>query len=163
MLNKKVETALNDHMAKEMASSYLYLSMAAYFLGENLNGFAHWMKIQAKEEWTHAMKFFDYIHARGGRAKLESMAKPKANFESALKVVEETCEHEKKISAWIHQLYELAGHEKDFATQAMLQWFLNEQVEEEASVSHILEKLKIIPEKSSAILYLDKELGKREG
>lgn len=162
MLNKKMEEALNRHMQEEIGSSYLYLSMAAWFLKENLNGFAHWMKIQSKEEWGHAMKFFEYIHERGAHVRLEELAKPEGDFESARDVIEKTFAHEKKVTALVNKLYELAGKEKDFATQEMLHWFLKEQVEEEAGVSLLLEKIKMIADKGSALLYLDKELAKRE-
>lgn len=161
-ITNKMEEALNNHIQEEFFSSYLYLSMAAYFSEQNLNGFAHWMKTQSREEWGHAMKLFDYLLQRNGRVFLKEIQKPLANFKSVENVFDLTLKHEQKVTAQIHKLYELAGKEKDYATQNELQWFIKEQVEEEATVQNIVEKLKIIGAKGGSLLYLDKEFGKRE-
>lgn len=162
MLNRKMEEALNTHIQEEIFSSHLYLSMAAYSAHLNLKGFAHWMKLQSKEEMNHAMKLFDYIIERGGKALLGEIKQPPHDFQSVENMIEMTLKHERGVTAMINKLYELSFQEKDYPTQVMLQWFVKEQVEEEASISEIFEKLKMIEKKSSAILYLDKALGKRE-
>lgn len=162
MLKPKMENLLNTQMLDEFYSSYLYLSMAAFSHHIGLNGFAHWFQVQSKEEWGHAMKIYDYMIQRGNRVHLKELASPPPEFKSALDIMQKTLEHEKKVTEKINKLYEAARQEKDNATQVMLQWFISEQVEEEAQVSEIIQKLKRIPEKSSAILYLDKELKKRE-
>ena len=162
MISKKMEAALNNHIQEEMYSSYLYLSMALFCHDLGLNGFAHWMRLQSKEEWGHAMKMLDYLLERGGHVDLKEIKKPPASFKTAHHIMELTLEHERKVTALIQKLHALAGKEEDTATQIMLQWFIGEQVEEEATVTDILQKLKFIAEKSSGILYLDKELKKRE-
>ncbi len=161
MLNKKMEEMLSEQVQFEVFSSYLYLSMSAFCHSINLKGFGHWMRQQSHEEHHHAMKLFDYMIERGNWVSLSSVEKPSHRFKSVHDVMEKSLEHEQKVTVQIHKLYELAGQQKDYATQIMLQWFVNEQVEEEATVKAIIDKLKLIPEKSSAILYLDKELGKR--
>lgn len=159
----KMEKALNDHIAEEIYSSYLYLAMAASCYEKGLNGFAHWMKIQAKEEWSHAMKIFDFIVQRGGRVELKEIKKPPADFGSAHKMMQQVLTHEQKVSAALNQLYEEAGRRKDNASQVMLQWFVSEQVEEEAQIQDILNQLQFISDQSSAIFFIDRHLGKREG
>lgn len=161
MFSPKMEKALNAQVQEEFYSSYLYLSMAAHFAHNNLKGFSHWMKLQSAEERGHAMKLYEYIIERGGHLVLQALSKPTQNFKSILEIMEKTLEHEQKITAQIHKLYELAGQDKDYATQVMLQWFVTEQVEEEAGVLEIIAKLKMLPDKGGSILYLDKELGKR--
>lgn len=163
MTNFKMEKALNDHILEEIYSSYLYLSMAAYAHEQGLNGFAHWFKIQSKEEWGHAMKMFDFIIQRGGRVQLKEIKKPPQDFGSAHETMKKTYEHEQRVTRLLNKLYEDAGQQKDNPTQIMLQWFISEQVEEEAQVADILQKFRFVSEKSSSLLYLDKELKKREG
>lgn len=158
-----MEKGLNDHLGEEIYASYLYLAMAAFCYEQGLNGFAHWMKIQSKEESAHAMKLYDFIVQRGGRVQLKAIAKPPADFGSAHQMMKQTLAHEQKISGLLDKLYEEAGRLKDNATQVMLQWFISEQVEEEAQVQDILIQLKYISDKSSAIFFLDRHLGKREG
>lgn len=153
--------ALNKQVNAELYSAYLYLSMAAYFESINLRGFANWMKIQAQEEVTHAMKFFEYINERGGRVKLESIEKPPIEWASPLEVFEATYEHEINVTKMINNLVNLAIEEKDHATYNMLQWFVAEQVEEEASADEIRQQLKFIGEDGRGILMLDRELAKR--
>lgn len=161
MFKKTMQDALNAHIQEELYSSYLYLSMAAYCHSVNLKGFAHWMQIQVSEENGHAMKMYDYVIQREGRVVLKDIQKPPHDFKSVLDVMQKTLRHEQKVTSLINKLYELALKEKDYPTQVLLQWFVSEQVEEEAQVMEILQKLELIHEKGSAILYLDKELGKR--
>jgi ferritin len=135
--------------------------MAAWFARRNFSGFAAWMRAQAREEESHALKLFDYIDDRGGEVVLESIDKPKAEWKSVLAVFEAAKGHEAKVSQGIHKLYELALSEKDYAGQAMLQWFITEQVEEEKTSTHIVETIRIIGASSSALLNYDRELGSR--
>jgi ferritin len=161
MLSKTLQEAMNEQIKNELYSAYLYLSMSAYCEAANLPGFAHWMRLQAQEEEIHAMKLFDFIHERGGRVVLQAIDQPPAEFQSPLDVFKETLEHEQKVTALINNLYTLAVQEKDYASQAFLQWFVTEQVEEEASASQVLETLKMIGDQSHALLMLDRELGGR--
>jgi len=152
---------LNRQVNAELYSSYLYLSMAAYFESINLKGFANWMKIQAQEEVTHAMKFFDYINERGGRVTLDTIKKPPAEWKSPLDVFETTYKHEVNVTKMINSLVDLAIREKDHATYNMLQWFVAEQVEEEASADAIRQQLKFIGKDGRGLLMLDRELSRR--
>lgn len=156
-----MEKALNKLLNEEIYSSYLYLSMSAYFESENLPGFANWMLIQYKEEYDHAMKFFHHINERGGRVKLESISKPKGDWNSPMDVINDTLQHEQKITSQINEIVDLAFVSKDHASYNFLQWFVSEQVEEEANVTSIREQLKMIEDSKSALFFLDKELGKR--
>lgn len=161
-ISATMQKELNDQVNKEFVASYLYLSMAAYFAEKNYNGFAKWMRMQAVEEARHAMKIFDFVEDRGGRVTLEAIDRPPPDFPSPLAVFELARDHEAKVSAGIHRLYELAGAEKDWATQAMLQWFITEQVEEEKTSSEIVETLKMIDKNASGLYMFDRELGRRE-
>ena len=161
MLSKVMQDAINEQIKNELYSAYLYLSMAAYGEAANLPGFAHWMRLQNQEEVLHAVKFFDFVNSRGGRVVLQAIDQPPVEFESPLDVFEKTLEHERKVTALIHQLYELALEENDYATQAMLQWFIEEQVEEEQSAAQVVETLKMIGDNTHALLMLDRELGSR--
>jgi ferritin len=161
MISKTMQDAINDQINKEMFSSYLYLSMAAYFEEKNLSGFAHWMRLQTNEENEHAMKFFDYLVERGGRVNLGAFAAPKSELASSLEAFQQALEHEEMISASINKLYELALKENDYATQIFLQWFISEQVEEEKNASDIIHQIKMIDAHGTAVLMLDKQLGKR--
>ena len=152
---------LNRQVNAELYSSYLYLSMAAYFESINLKGFANWMKIQAQEEVIHAMKFFDYINERGGRVTLDTIKKPPAEWKSPLDVFETTYKHEVNVTKMINSLVDLAIREKDHATYNMLQWFVAEQVEEEASADAIRQQLKFIGKDGRGLLMLDRELSRR--
>jgi ferritin len=163
MLKSNVQDALNGQLHAELASSYLYLSMAAYFESRNLRGMAHWMQIQAQEEWKHAMKFYGFIAERGGRVQLRAVDAPQGEWGSALEAFEGAYKHECKITGLIHGLVKLANSEADFATLAFLQWFVTEQVEEEAQAQFIVEKLKAMGESNVALHILDGELGKRGG
>ena len=163
MINKSMQDAMNDQINKELYSSYLYLSMAAYFEDKNLPGFARWMRIQEAEEREHAMKFYDFILERGGKVTLKTIDAPKTEWKSTLEVAEEVAAHEAKVTASIHALYELALKEKDYPAQVMLQWFITEQVEEEKNAAEIVANLKLIEERGTAVLMLDHRLGKRNG
>ena len=163
MINKTMQNAMNEQINKELFSSYLYLSMAAYFEDKNLPGFANWMRLQADEEREHAMKFYDFILERGGRVQLKAIEAPKSEWDSNLEVVEEVAAHEAKVTTSINELYELALKEKDYPAQVMLQWFITEQVEEESSAAEVLASLKMIEARETAVLHLDHRLSKRKG
>jgi ferritin len=161
MINKTVQDAINEQIKNELYSAYLYLSMAAYFESLNLSGFTKWMKVQASEEQGHAMKFFEYVFERGGRVQLKAIDQPPFEWKTPLEVFEQTLEHEQKVTGMIHSLYALALKENDYASQVMLQWFITEQVEEEKNAAAIVEQLKLINARETAILMLDHDLGKR--
>lgn len=161
MIKGKIEKALNDQINAEMYSSYLYLSMSSYFSSINLNGFATWMRVQAQEELTHAMKFYDYVIERGGRVTVKAIEAPPAEWDSPLKVFEHVYTHEQKVTGLINDLVNLAIAEKDHATTAFLQWFVTEQVEEESSADEIVQKVKLVGDQGAGLLMLDQELGQR--
>jgi ferritin len=161
VLSQKLQDAINEQIKNELYSAYLYLSMSAYSEDASLPGFANWMRLQAQEEVSHAMKFFDFINERGGRVVLHAIDQPPAEFESPIDLFERTLEHERKVTGMIHQLYELALKENDYPTQVMLHWFIEEQVEEEDSASQILDTLERIGDKAYALVALDRELGRR--
>ncbi|EAX46367.1 Ferritin, Dps family protein [Thermosinus carboxydivorans Nor1] len=163
MISAKMQDALNRQIQAEFQSAYLYLAMSAYCESKNLKGFAHWLKVQYQEETGHALKILDYLLERGGTAELKAIEAPSVEFGSPAEIFEKVLAHEQHITSLIHNLYETAVAEKDLATQVFLQWFITEQVEEEASASDVLERIKMVGDRSSSILYLDKELGKREG
>ncbi len=161
MINQKMEQAINDQIQKELYSSYLYLAMSTYSESQNLKGFAHWLKLQHDEEKEHAMKLVDYLLERGGKVAFQALEAPPAEFGTPVEVFEQVLAHELYVTASIHKLYELAVAEKDIAAQIFLQWFVTEQVEEEANVTEVLEKLKVIGENSSGIFYMDSAMAKR--
>lgn len=161
MLKSTLENALNDQIDKEIASAHLYLSMAAHFEHERFSGFANWLKVQSKEEMGHAMRLFDYLLDRGGRVVLGGIDAPPAQFGTHVEVFEQVFAHERTVTDSINKLYELAVEERDYPTQSMLQWFINEQVEEERSAEDILDKLRMIEGHPGSLIFLDKELGKR--
>lgn len=163
MLNKKLEEAINEQINKELYSSYLYLGMSAYCESVNLSGFAHWMRVQAGEEQEHALKLFRYVVEKGGRVLLEAIDKPPAEYASALDVFEKTLAHEQKVTGLINDLYALAIEESDYATQIFLQWFVSEQVEEEANATQIVELLKAIGDHPQGLIMLDRQLAGRGG
>ena len=161
MMNQKLLQEMNLQINKELYSSYLYLSMAAHFSQVNLGGFSHWMKSQAKEELDHAMKFYDFLNELGEKVDLQAIAQPDANFGSPIKIFEQVLEHEIFVTTRIHLLYEIAVSEKNYPTQVFLQWFINEQVEEEKHATEILETLKLGGDTGSALIMMDKSLGAR--
>lgn len=162
MIGKAMQDSMNEQINKELFSSYLYLSMAAYFEDKNLPGFAHWMRIQADEEREHAMKFYDFILECSGRVVLKAIDAPKTEWNSSLEVAEEVAAHEAKVTASIYALHELALKEKDYPAQVMLQWFITEQVEEEKNAAEIVANLRLIEERNTAVLMLDHRLAKRK-
>lgn len=161
MLSKKMQDALNEQIRHELGSAYIYLSMAAYCESKNLPGFAHWMKLQAQEELGHAMRFYKYINERGGRVVLQALEQPPVEFESPQDVFAKTLAHEQFITGRINELYALALAEKDYATQSFLTWFIDEQVEEEAHATEIVETLKMVGDKGQALIMLDRQLARR--
>lgn len=163
MLSKGVEEAINNQIHHEFHSAYIYLSMSAYMEAANFPGFANWMRQQAKEEVNHAMKLFDYVNDRNGRVILKTLEQPPTDFKSVLATFEQAFEHEKKVTQMIHNLYELATRENDYATQVALQWFITEQVEEEATAMSVVDRLKIAGNDGAGLLLLDRELGSRSG
>jgi ferritin len=160
-MNAKIENAFNGQLNAELFSSYLYLSMAAYFEDQNLKGIAHWMRMQAEEENMHGMKFFDFINERGGRVTLAKISEPKTEWSSPLDAFNETCNHEAKVTGLIHDLVDLSLKESDHAANAFLQWFVTEQVEEESAAQEIRDKLKMIGDNPVALFMVDQELGQR--
>lgn len=160
-LSKKMQDALNEQITEELASAYIYLSMAAYCESSNLRGFAHWMRMQTQEEMEHAMKFYGYIHDRGGRVILKAIAEPPAEFAGPTDVFEKTLAHEQHITGCIHKLYALAQAENDYASAGILQWFVDEQVEEESNATEILEFLRMIGDKGQGLMMLDRQLAAR--
>ena len=162
MFSKKMQEALNDQIHHEMESAYVYLSMAAYFAGENYPGFEHWMKMQFDEEMIHSFKFYDYIHSRGAKVSLQAIEEPQIEFDSPLAAFETSLAHEQKITADIHKLYALAMEENDFPSLSFLQWFIDEQVEEEEHVGGVVEDIKRVSASQEGLLMLDRELGLRQ-
>lgn len=161
MISNKLQEAMNDQIQAELYSAYLYLAMSTYCESQNLKGFAHWLKAQHDEETGHAGKLMEHLLDRGGKVQLKALEAPPVDFGTPVSVFEQVLAHENHVTDRIHKLYETAVAEKDYAAQILLQWFITEQVEEEATASAILEKLRMIPEKSGALFYMDKELGKR--
>ena len=161
MLSKEMEAALNEQVNNELYSAYLYLGMAGWFESKNLAGFAHWMRLQFQEEQDHAMRIFGYIGERGGTVKLDAIKAPPADWDSVLAVFEYTLDHEQDVSASINRLVDLAMKQSDHATNAYLQWFVNEQVEEESSVDAIVQQLRMVGDSGHALFMIDRELGGR--
>lgn len=160
-LSKKIQDALNDQIKEEMASAYIYLSMAAYCESINLPGFAHWMASQSQEELEHAMKFYNYINDRGGRVVFQALEQPPVDFDGPIDVFEKTLAHEQFITGCIHNLYALAAQENDYASLSILRWFVDEQVEEEKTAGEILEMLKMTGAKGQGLIMLDRQLAQR--
>lgn len=161
-MDKKLEKAFNDQIKHELYSAYIYLAMAAYFETKNLTGFAHWMKVQYKEEVSHAMKIFEFLNDRSVKVLLQAIPQPVLEYASTLEVFEETLKHEKKVTSLINALYDLAKEINDNASSVFLQWFISEQVEEEKNAAYIIENLKMIESVGPALIMLDRELAKRE-
>ncbi|MFC1538784.1 ferritin [Candidatus Latescibacterota bacterium] len=161
MLGKKMETALNDQVNAELYSSYLYLSMEAYFQSLSLKGFANWMRCQAQEELFHAMKMYDHIIERGGKVRLTSIEGPQIEWKSPLAVFEATLTHEKKVTGLIDNLVDIAIEERDHASNTFLQWYVGEQVEEEASADEVIQQLKLMSDTSNGLFLMDRELAAR--
>jgi ferritin len=161
MLAPRVQEAMNKQLAMELRSAYAYLAMAAFCESESMPGFAQWLRAQAQEEVEHGMKFFDFISDREGRVRLETLEQPEGDFKSPLAVFEQALEHERAVSRAIGDLYTIVVEDKDYASQAWLDWFATEQVEEEKSVGRIVESLRRIGDRGDALFFLVKELGER--
>ena len=161
MLKEKIEKALNRQLNAELYSAYLYYSMAAYFETENLSGFSTWMRAQALEELSHMDKFYKFIHERGGKVTLAEIKAPETQWEHPVAVFTQVCKHEASVTDSINELMDLSIKEKDFATKIFLDWFVTEQVEEEASVGKMLHDLKAVKKSSQGLFMLDREVGKR--
>lgn len=162
-MNQRVEKAFNDQINEELFSAYMYLAMAAHFKAMNLDGFAGWMRHQADEEVQHAMRLFTHINRRGGRVVLKAIGEPPLDFGSPLEAFQKALAHEQHITGTINALYEIAVEEKDYPAQMELQWFIDEQVEEEENTGGVVELLKMAGDNKGALLMLDRELAKRSG
>ncbi len=160
-MNAAVQEAFNEQIKNELYSGYLYLSMSAHFDNENLPGFANWMRLQAQEELTHAMRLFDYVLRRGGQVELRGIEAPPTEFGAPLSIFESVLEHEQAVTGMIHRLFELSGKEGDWAAQQELQWFIAEQVEEEDSASTARDQVRMAGDDQAALLMLDQQLGSR--
>ncbi len=163
IIKQNVVSAINKQINNEFGASYAYLAMASYFSSINLDGFATWMKLQAKEEIEHGMKLFEYLHNRDADVELLDIKKPKQSWKSPLAAIEDVYAMEVTQSGAICDLVALADKEKEYTTRTILNWFLEEQIEEEANALRILEKLRLIGKEPSGLLFLDKELGGRQG
>ncbi len=161
MINSKVEAALNEQINAEFWSAYLYLSMANYFNSIGLSGFANWMEVQFEEEVFHARKFMSYLNERGGRVLLKPIEEVQTEWEGTLNVFEDTLAHEEKVTSLVNNLMDIAIKEGDHATKSFLQWFIDEQVEEEANVSEILDSLRLINGEGHGLFMMDKEMKAR--
>jgi ferritin len=160
-ISETIQNAINQQINLELASAYTYLSMAAYFESRAFNGFGKWMRMQYQEENVHAMKFYNYLLDRGGNVVLHPLEAPATDFGSPLQAFQKSLAHEQKVTASIHHMYGMAHDEKDYATVSLLKWFVDEQVEEEKSVSDMVDRLKIAGDNANALLLLDNLAGQR--
>ncbi len=156
-----MEKAINEQVNAELYSAYLYLSMQAHFESQNLKGFANWMSVQTQEEVMHAMKMYKFIIERGGKVTLKAIAGPETDWKSSVAVFEQVAAHESKVTGLINNLVNMAIEEKDHATNSFLQWFVNEQVEEEASAGEVLGKVKLAQQAPGAMFMIDQQLAQR--
>lgn len=161
MINQRLEKAINEQINAELYSAYLYLSMGAYFEEQGLEGFANWMRVQFEEEQFHGLKFFDYLAERGGRILLGAIEAPATEWESPVAVFEEVLKHERHVTSLINNLIDIAIEEKDHATKSFLNWFIDEQVEEEAAAESLLSQLRLVQGDGRGLLMLDRELSSR--
>jgi len=161
MISDKIQKAFNEQINRELYSAYLYLSMAAYFQSINLQGFANWMKCQVQEELLHAMKFYSFVNERNGTVVLAALEAPPPRWDSPLAAFEDARSHERKVTSMINSLVDLAIEERDHASNAFLQWFVTEQVEEEASTDEVVQKLKLAGQDGSGLFMIDQELATR--
>jgi len=160
-MSAALQRAMNDQIQKEFYAHYLYLAMSAWFEERNFEGFAKWMRIQADEERTHAMRIFDFVLDRGGKVRLEAIPEPGTKWKTALEVFDDARKHELMVSGSINDLYARATSEKDYATQVMLQWFITEQVEEEKTSTSLAERLRLVGDSATGLIILDRQLGER--
>ncbi len=161
MIGKRMRDAMNEQIMHETFSAYLYVSMAAFFHGKGLDGMAKWMKAQAEEELGHALRFFDHINERGGRVELLAIERPQSEWDSPLGAFKAALKHEEFITGKIDELVRIAREENDNAAEIMLQWFVTEQVEEEDSVSTVIDMFELIGNSGHGLLMADRELGQR--
>lgn len=156
-----LQKAMNDQIRKEFESAYVYLSMAAWMEDQTLPGFAAWLRQQAREEATHAMKIFDHLIDRGCRVELQPLGGPPTSFKNPLEVFEQVKRHEQGVTKSIDELYGKALDDRDYASQVFLEWFITEQVEEEKNSSQVLESVRRVGDNQAALVMLDRELGQR--
>jgi len=161
MISPRMQDALNTQINLEQASAQLYLAMSAHCDGLSFKGFAHWLRVQAGEETAHAMKLIDFLLDRNGKLALQTIPAPPTEFGGVIQVFEKTLDHEKGITVQISALFELARAEKDYASEITLQWYVTEQVEEEANVGQIVDHLRAVGDQGGGIWYLDSKMGKR--
>lgn len=161
MISNTMEKALNEQINKEMYSAYLYLSMSAHSTHSGLDGFANWFMVQYKEEMEHAMRLYSYLQDQGSKVQLKKIDEPFSTFKDPMDMFQKTLEHEKFITKSINDLMDLAIKEKDHATQIFLQWFVTEQIEEEANDNEIIGKLRLVGDKGNGMFMIDKELSQR--
>jgi ferritin len=161
MISKTMQKALNGQLNKEFHSAYIYLGMSAYASQKGFNGCAKWFNMQYQEEVTHAMKLFRYLEDQGGDIELQDIKALNFNEGSILSIFEAAYEHEQKMTGWLNELSDMAMREKDHATYNLLQWYVNEQVEEEALFSEIIDKFKMVGDDGYGLYSIDKELGSR--
>ena len=161
MISEKLEKAFNDQINKEFYSEYLYMSMYAYFDRLNLQGFKNWMNVQMQEEHAHAMGMFNYLHERGGKVQLQAIEQPETDWASPVELFEHVLKHEQYVTSLINALMDVADEVKDRAAVSFLDWYLKEQVEEEANVSKVLKTLKMVCEDKNSLYMFDKELAAR--
>lgn len=163
MLNQTIQNLLNQQIAKELYASNLYLAMSGHFAQANLNGMATWMRVQSGEERGHALRFFDFVIDREGQVEIGAVDQPPTEFGAPVEIFKQALEHERKVTASINNIYAHAVQEGDYATQVFLQWFISEQVEEEASATEMVERLTMAGDDRAALLMLDAEMKGRAG
>jgi ferritin len=163
MLSETIQQALNKQITYEFSASHVYMGMSAYFETLNLTGFAHWFRVQSDEEREHALRIFDYVNDRDGRVTLGAIAEPRGEYSSPLEAMEHALAHERNVTAAINSIYTLAIKENDYATQSMLKWFVDEQVEEEKNADEIIQHLKLIGGDGTGLLMIDRQLAARGG
>lgn len=161
MFSERLQFAVNDQINAEYSSAYLYLSMSAHFESNDLPGMANWMRMQYEEEIIHALKFFDFMSDRGASVVLKAIAAPAVEFGTPLEIFEQVLSHEQKVTGLIHNLYTLALEESDYPTQSLLQWYIDEQVEEEKTAGDVLAQVRMVKDFPPGILMLDRELATR--
>ena len=158
---KTMQAALNTQICSEFSSAYTYLAMSAHCSAQSLDGFAGWLRTQAQEEAGHAIKIYDYVEDRGGRVALQAIDRPRAEWKSMLDLFQHVLEHERHVTGEIDALYALAVQEKDYASQAFLQWFVTEQIEEEKTATQVVETLRLVGDHRETLITVDRELGQR--
>lgn len=162
MFSQKLQDAINAQINAELHSAYIYLSMSAFLEDQNLPGFAHWMRLQYEEEMVHAMKLFDFMIDRGGKVKLEAIEAPPIDFGAPLAVFKKALEHEQYITGRINDLYQAALAENDYPTQVLLQWYIEEQVEEEKNAGDAVAQLELLGDSGLGLLMMDREMAARQ-